>query len=165
MIRHEDLEETFVELVDHSVEEVELDISPTAKSYVVEVLCSFVRRPLPSSSAHLIDLLRDGLNATGNMRTEYLRVTGDLAMVVSGVFPDSLERKHRRYAINLGDIMDIGQQAYNSIYSQPYEELACNFPEIVEVLHTVGGKISLVSRDLEKYVIRRRYIDDRIARR
>ncbi len=165
MIRQEGPEETFTELVNRSVAEVELDISPVAKSYVVEVLCSFVRRPLQLNVVELIDLLRDGLSAEGSMRVEYLRVTGDLAMVVSGVFPDSLERKQRRYTINLGDIMDIGQEAYTHIYREPYEELAYSFPEIIDALHGVSGKISIISQDLEKYISRRRYIDVRIARR
>ncbi len=165
MIRRDRPEEVFAELVNHSVAEVELDISPLAESYVVEVLCSFVRRPLQLNSVELIDLLRDGLNATGNIRVEYLRITGDLAMLVSGVFPDSLERAQRRYAIDMGDIMDIGQQAYTHIDREPYDELAYSFPEIVDVLHGVSGKIAIISQDLEKYVKRRRCIDVRIARR
>jgi hypothetical protein len=166
MIRRESVEDTFTELVDHSVEEIELDISPTAKSYVVGVLCSFVRRPeVSGQSVQLVDLLRDGLSATGNIRTEYLRITGDLAMVVSGVFPDSIERKHRRSTHDLGYVMDIGQKAYISIYKEPFEELADNFAEIVDVLNNVSGKLYLISKDLEKYVSRRRFIDARITRR
>lgn len=165
MIRREGITETFTELVDHSVEKIELAISPTAKSYVVEVLCSFVRRPaISSQSVQLMDLLRDGLNATGNIRTEYLRITGDLAMVVSGVFPDSLDRKHRRCAFDIGYVMDIGQRAYTNICKEPFEELADNFAEITDVLNTVSGDICLISRDLEKYMRRRRCIDARIAR-
>jgi hypothetical protein len=142
------------------------DISPSARTYVVEVVCGFVKQPhAANQSVYLIDLLRDGLNCEGSMRTEYLRITGDMAMFVSGIFPDSLDRQHRLHAADLGYVMDIGQTAYNNIPREPFAELAYKFPEIIEVLNVVGGKIKLVSKDIQKYVLRRRYIDDRIARR
>lgn len=165
MILRDGIVRTFTELVDHSVEEVELGISPIAKSYVVEVLCSFVNRPVVSGqSVQLMDLLRDGLSATGNIRIEYLKVTGDIALFVSGVFPDSLDCKSKRTAFDLGYVMDIGQKAYTHIDREPFEELADNFPEIIDVLNIVSGELDLISKDLEKYIGRRRCIDARIAR-
>jgi len=114
-------------------------------------------------SIYLNDLLRKAFDSNGRVRTEYLRVAGDIALFVSGIFPDSIES--RRNWFNLGDYIDIGQKAYDNINTTTFDELATKFPEVVEMLNDVSIRINLASVDLMKYIQRRRHIDARVARR
>lgn len=139
-------------------------ISPSAEGYVVEVLCTFVSAPhADPCSLHLNDLLRKGLDAEGLIRQEYLKVTGDLALFMSGVFPDRLETRTRRTAYSLGYLIDIGRVAYDSIQLELFEELSDNFPQIVDALNDVSIRIKLTRLDLIQYLKRRKQIDARIT--
>jgi len=156
------LEETFTDLIGTSLEN---EISPSAESYVIEVVASL------SSGVHemvtrgvvLNELLREALDSNGLIRREYLRVTGDVALFVSGIFPESLES--RKTWFHLGDYIDIGQTAYSNIKTEVFDELSIKFPQVVNVLNTVSIKIDLTSKDLAKYIRRRRTIDARVTRR
>jgi len=158
------IEYTFTELICTSIERQALEISPPAESYIVEMVSSFTTvTHVVQKSIYLNDLLRKAFDSSGKVRTEYLRVAGDVALFVSGIFPESLES--RRNWFNLGDYIDIGQKAYDNINTTTFDELAIKFPEVVEVLNDVSIRIKLASVDLMKYMQRRRYIDARITRR
>ncbi len=159
------LEDTFTGLVSASLEDSNLTVSPIVEAYIVEMLGSLssgVHEMVPRST-FLIDLLRRALDSGGLIRREYLRVTGDVALFVSGIFPDSLES--RKTAFKLGNYIDIGQLAYRQIRTSVFDELSVKFPEVVDVLNTVSIKIDLTSLDMSKYLGRRRAIDARITRR
>ncbi len=158
------VEETFTHLVGDAMEDK--TISPLAEGYVVEVLCTCVTASnADPRSLRLEDLLRLGLDAEGNMRREYLRVTGDLALFVSGIFPDSFNARTRKTAYTMGHYIDIGRAAYDNIESEVFEELADNFPQIVDSLNDVSVRLSLTSYDIQGYIDRRRLIDARTTRR
>lgn len=158
------LERTFVELIDTSIERQALDVSPLAESYVVEMLVGFTDAThLVRESIYLKDLLRKALDLEGRVRKEYLRTAGDVALFITGIFPDSL--KSRRNSFNLGDYIDIGQEAYYHINADVFDELAVIFPEMVEVLNEVSAKMKLTSSNIIDYINRRRYIDARVTRR
>ncbi|MBD3260540.1 MAG: hypothetical protein GF334_02510 [Candidatus Altiarchaeales archaeon] len=141
-------------------------ISPPVEGYVVEVLCTFSNAPHANPrSLHLNDLLRKGLDSEGLIKREYLRITGDLALFVSGIFPDSLEVKSRSVAYDLGYYIDVGRKAYDNLNTLLYEELADNFPQIVDGLNEVSIDIRLTKRDMERYINRRKQIDARATRR
>ncbi len=161
-VRHEKLEEVFSELIGPALEEEEL--SAPAETYVIEVLTdlsSGVHEMVPRS-LFLKDLLRRALDSNGLIRREYLRVTGDVALLISGIFPDSLES--RKTCFKLGDYIDIGQVAYSHIQTEVFEELSVKFPQIVGVLNTVSIRIDLTSSDISKYICRRRIINARVTR-
>lgn len=161
----ETIVEAFTDLVGTSIEDSCLDISPYAEAYVIEVLTdlsSGVHEMVPRS-VYLNDLLRKALDSDGLVRREYLRVTGDVALFVSGIFPDSLES--RKTWFNLTDYIDIGQTAYSNINADIFEELSVKFPQIVDVLNSVSVRIELTSKDLARYVKRRRAVDAKITRR
>lgn len=161
----ETLEEAFTDLIGSSLAENELQISPNAEAYVIEVVASLSSgvHEMASRSVYLNDLLRKALDSDGIVRTEYLRVTGDVALFVCGIFPDIFES--RRTCFHVGDYIDIGQTAYSHLHADVFSELSRKFPQIVDVLNTVSVRIDLTSRDLSRYIKRRRAIDARITRR
>lgn len=158
------LEATFTDLVGSAMEGKL--ISPPAEGYVIEVLCTFTTAPnADPRSLRLEDLLRRGLDSEGFIRREYLRVTGDLALFVSGIFPDSFDAKSRKTAYDLGNYIDMGRMAYDNIQTGIFSELADNFPQIVDALNDVSVRIQLSRNDLAAYLNRRRMIDARTTSR
>jgi len=158
------VEETFTYLVGSAMEDK--TISPLAEGYVVEVLCTCVTAPnADPRSLRLEDLLRLGLDAEGHIRQEYLRVAGDLALFVSGIFPDSFNARTKKTAYTMGHYIDIGRAAYDNIESEVFEELADNFPQIVDSLNDVSVRLRLTGHDIQGYIDRRRLIDARTTRR
>lgn len=164
-IVRETLEETFTDLIGTSLEENAIEISPHVETYVIEVMASLSSgvHTMASRSMFLNDLLRKALDSDGLIRREYLRVTGDVALFVSGIFPDSLESKKTWF--HLGDYIDIGQTAYSNIRSDVFDELSIKFPQVVDVLNSVSVQIDITSKDLSRYIRRRRTIDARVTRR
>ncbi len=164
VIVYHTIERTFTELIGTSIERQDLDISPLAESYLIELISSFTTAThVVRESIYLNDLLRKALHSEGPIRKEYLRVTGDIALFVSGIFPDSLESRHSWF--DIGYYIDIGQEAYDSIDTDIFNELAIKFPELVEMLNEVSIKIDLTAVDIERYIKRRGYIDVRTTRR
>lgn len=161
----ETIQEAFTDLISTSLEDTDIEISRHAETYVIEVVASLSSgvHEMASRSVFLNDLLRKALDSDGLVRREYLRVTGDVALFVSGIFPDSLET--RRNWFHIGDYIDIGQTAYGNIRTATFDELSLKFPDLVDVLNTVSVKIDLTSKDLARYIRRRRTIDARIASR
>lgn len=159
----ENLEWHFAELLGESLSE---EISLPAEIYVLDLLTDLSSgvHSMAPRSIFLKDLLRSALKSKGLARREYLRVTGDVALFVSGIFPDSFEREHRKIGFNLGDYIDIGQTAYSYLDTEVYEELSIKFPQVVEVLNSLSININLTSIEIDKYIKRRRQIDARIAR-
>jgi hypothetical protein len=157
------IEETFTELLSSCIGE---GVSPFAEKYVVSVLVE--RANVPNAdprSLRLEDLLRRGLDSEGYIRAEYLRVTGDIALFVSGIFPDSFYTLSRKTAYDLGDYIDIGRTAYGNIDSEIFNEVSDRFPYIVDVLNEVSMRLGLTSHDVLKYLERRRLIDGRTTYR
>jgi len=164
LLSHESLEEIFRELIGASVRKLEVEISPVVEEYMVDVTTGLATRPyLVSKVVYLNDLLRTGLDSVGHIRGEYLRVTGDMALCISGIFPDCLES--RRIQFNVGDYIDIGVMAYGNINVDIFDEMSKKFPEMVDILNLVSMRIDLTSKDLAKYIKKRRLIDARTSRR
>ncbi len=161
---NETIEHAFTDLIGASIERQDLDISPLAESYVVELISGFTTATyVVSESIYLNDLFRKALDSNGQVRKEYLRVTGDVALFVSGFFSDNIES--RLNGFNLGEYIDIGQKAYDNINTTTFDELATKFPEVVEMLNDVSIRIKLTPADLMRYAQRRSYIDVRVTRR
>lgn len=164
-ISKESIVEVFSDLIISTIHVYQIEISPLAETYVIEVVSdlSAAAHTAASRPAFLPDLLRQGLDSQGRVRQEYLRATGDVALFISGIFPDSLESRRNWYT--LGDFIDIGKQAYGNIHSDVFDELSEKFPEVVEVLNSVSEKINLLSTDIHRYIRRRATIDARLVRR
>lgn len=158
-VSREKLPEVFARLITASLKVQKLELSQPAEDYVVSVVSdlSSVSHELAPRSIVVVDLLRKGLNADGYVRASYLRVAGDVALFVSGIFPDSLES--RKVCFTIGDYISIGQQAYGGIQIEVFDELSKKFPRVVNVLNAVSDEIDLLSRDIQRYIQRRRNID------
>lgn len=163
-VSKEGVVEVFSDLIISTIRICEVQISPLVETYVIEAVSdlSSVAYSAATRPAFLPDLLRQGLDSQGRVRQEYLRVTGDVALFISGIFPDSLENRRNWYT--LGDFIDIGQQAYGNIHSDIFDELSEKFPEVVEVLNSVSAKINLLSTDIHRYIRRQAAIDARLVR-
>ncbi len=156
--------EVFTELVGSALKGKCID--PLIESHVVEVLCAGVHATyIDPRSFRIEDMLRFGLDAQGYTRNVYLRITGDMALFVSGIFPDSFYAKSRRTEYDLGHYIDIGRKAYDNTESEILKDLSDNFPQIVEALNDLSIKLKLTSHDVQKYADRRRLIDARTTRR
>lgn len=155
------LEEAFTDLVRPRIND---SISYTAEVYVIETVSNFVTAShADPKSIHLNDLLQKGLDSDGWVGKEYLKVTGDLALFISGIFPDSLDSK--RTAYSLGYYIDVGRTAYENLRTELFTELADKFPQVVDILNDVSVRIDLTNKDLAKYLKRRRTLDARTTRR
>lgn len=160
VILSDNLEDTFLDLVSVSIGE-DL-ITPVAKKYVVNVLCTFSVSPhIDPCSLHLNDLLRKGLACDNSMRSEYLRVAGDLALFSSGIFPDRFETLSKKTAYDIGYFIDLGRTAYDNLNLVLFDELSEKFPSIVEGLNDLSLKIKLTKTNLMSYLKRRKQIEDR----
>ena len=159
LITEEDLVDLFSDLINSAIETQGVKINPVSEAYLVRVVCELSSLPHSSLSrpVFLPDLLRQGLNSQGSMRQEYLRITGDICLLVTGIFPESLEDRHVWYSLT--DVMGMGQKAYGHMGILVFDELSSKFPELVEVLNVVGEKVNLISTDLRKYLIRRKSLD------
>ena len=156
------MEDTFKDLV----EGTRCSVSPSIECYVVNLLCEFITAVhAHPRSVHLTELLRTGLQAEGDIRQEYLRVTGDTALFISGIFPDSFEALSRKTAYDLGYFVDVGRTAYAYIQTDLFGELADSFPLIVDMLNEISINIQLTRRDLRNYIRRRQQLDARTTRR
>jgi len=163
LVNKDTLGKVFSDLIETSLKSQHVKISPLAEVYIVEAmsdLSSATHALSPRSNVVLPDLLRKGLEADGLVRLEYLRVTGDLALFVSGIFPDSLERRSNWFT--LGEFIDMGQKAYGSLDADVFCELSDKFPEVVDVLNLVSEKIHLLSTDMDRYFKRRKAITSRL---
>jgi hypothetical protein len=155
----EKLPEVFSSLITVSLKRQKLELSQMAEDYVVSVVSdlSSAAHDLAPRTTAVADLLRKGLNSDGYVRASYLRVAGDVALFVSGIFPDRFES--RKVYFTLGDYIDMGRQAYGGIRVEVFDELSIKFSEVVSVLNTVSDEIDLLSRDIQRYINRRRSID------
>jgi len=163
LVDKEKIDKVFSELIETSLKSQRVKISQNAEVYIVEVLCdlsSAAQALSPKSNVFLPDLLRRGLESHGFVRREYLRVTGDLALLASGIFPDSLEKRNNWFT--LGEFIDMGQKAYGSINADVFCELSNKFPEVVDVLNLVSEKMHLLSTDMDRYFKRRKAITSRL---
>jgi len=164
-IERENLSEVFSGLISKTREEHEVNLTDFSQQYVVGVLCGFIDAPevLPGGAVYPGDLLRLAADQKGLIRSEYLRLCGDVALFVSGIFPDSLDT--RRRALTLGDYIDVGREAYGRVGGMIFSELSGNFPVLVDILNDVSIDIDLTRRDLARYIRRRRQIDERLTYR
>jgi len=147
----------FAELVASALGETQVQPSPMAIAYLIELLDSRVRVTAPVADA---DADADAEQATlaeglllarlqrGSNRLRRLRNLGDRALFVAGFFGDSLSRSvvdidyygdvGRAAYANLAD--SLAQQLRENVWPGLYSELAERFNEFVDVLAEVGDR-------------------------
>ena len=143
--------EYFKELVDVALSHQRLNTQELTAYYVVQLLASFLQRPLTDDTrddAPLAVRLAQALESGGVRQRGTLKEIGDVALFVSGFFSDSLNRK----LVDVDYYVSIGGCAYNALsrvetdtFSPVFAELGEKFVGFVDVLSEVSERTSCTS--------------------
>ena len=156
------LSDYFSVLLEDAAQNQHYPLSPLTKSYVTQVLVSFhetaklffqagVRVPV------LADILSEALEADLYRRIILLQQMGDTSLMVSGFFPEALNRR----SVNLDYYQRMGELAYNQLHAlrEPqniFRELSHEFSRlsllINEISENTQGKSASTLRLLEMYL-------------
>jgi hypothetical protein len=152
VLRRESAVEYFKELVEVALSHQRLNTQELTAYYVVQLLASFLQRPLTddrTDAAPLAVRLAQALEG-GAVRQQRatLKEIGDVALFVSGFFSDSLNRK----LVDVDYYVSIGGCAYNALsrvetdtFSPVFAELGEKFVGFVDVLSEVSERASCTS--------------------
>ena len=151
--------EFFQGLVADAVSNQNVPATEETVYYLVNLLSSFMHsKALFSKTADglklqpLAEIYGEALAAPSNdVRNQALKRLGDLALFISGVFTDSLNRKvvDVDYYIAMGGnaysyLSDNSKKAFRwHVFSDVFEELATNFTAFVDVLGEVSEQTNL----------------------
>jgi len=143
--------EYFKELVDVALSHQRLNTQELTACYVVQLLASFLQRPLTDDTRDDTPLavrLAQALESGGARQRVTLKEIGDVALFVSGFFSDSLNRK----LVDVDYYVSIGGRAYNVLsrvetdtFSPVFAELGEKFVGFVDVLSEVSERTSCTS--------------------
>lgn len=125
------------------VEEAEQDygchLDEAMQSYLVFTLMRFARSQRLNSQALAIDYLRSH-QLPSNLRSEQLRDIGDQCLLVSGLYPQSAEKRQ----VGVSYYVDLGRSAYHHIstvtqksIAELYQQLAESFILLMDLLQTI----------------------------
>ena len=145
--------ELFRELVTEAVEHQNLKPSPASVRYLIDLLDGFVH---PEGRYHRADVVPDrplaelfltAVSSDGMRRFSLLKLSGDVALFISGVFSDSLKGG----AVDVDYYNKLGGCAYltvaDSCVSREgaplFEELAAGFGDFTDVLSEVSENCGL----------------------
>jgi hypothetical protein len=151
VFRQESAVEYFKELVDGALTHQGLATQELTAFYVVQLLASFLQRPVGGDAEDQMPLavrLAHALESGGIRQRESLRQIGDVSLFVSGFFSDSLHRK----LVDVDYYVSIGGCAYNALsrvetdtFSSVFAELGEKFVGFVDVLSEVSERTSCAS--------------------
>jgi hypothetical protein len=151
VFRQESAVEYFRELVEGALTHQGLATQELTAFYVVQLLASFLQRPVTGDICDdkpLALRLGEALETGGMKQRATLRQIGDVSLFTSGFFSDSLQRK----LVDIDYYVAIGGYAYNALsrvetdrLSPVYAELAEKFVAFVDVLSEVSERTSCIS--------------------
>jgi hypothetical protein len=151
VFRRESAVEYFKELVDVALSHQRLNTQELTAYYVVQLLASFLQRPLTDDTRDDTPLavrLAQALESGGARQRVTLKEIGDVALFVSGFFSDSLNRK----LVDVDYYVSIGGRAYNVLsrvetdtFSPVFAELGEKFVGFVDVLSEISERTSCAS--------------------
>lgn len=151
VFRGESAVEYFKELVDGALSHQGLATQELTAYYVVQLLASFLQRPVSPDQKDQPPLavrLARALDAGGVQQRASLREIGDVSLFISGFFSESLARK----LVDVDYYVSIGGCAYNALsrvetdtFSPVFAELATKFVGFVDVLTEVSERTSCAS--------------------
>lgn len=145
----------FHDYVERALREHGLDLTPRAEWYVVQVLAEQAKEPLPPDEPLAILLARSQQAETAEKVRE-LRALGDMTLVSSGFFAESL----RRTMVDPEYYIAIGQAAYDEAgtllrlnaprraLADTLGEMAQRFPALVPVLAAIAEESSANGLDV-----------------
>jgi hypothetical protein len=151
VFRQESAVEYFKELVDKALTHQGLATQELTAFYVVQLLASFLQRPVAGAAEDQMPLavrLAQALESGGMRKRESLREIGDVSLFISGFFSDSLHRK----LVDVDYYVSIGGCAYNALsrvetdtFSSVFAELGEKFVGFVDVLSEISERTSCAS--------------------
>ncbi|HJZ74952.1 MAG TPA: hypothetical protein VKE51_24625 [Vicinamibacterales bacterium] len=151
VFRRESAVEYFKDLVEVALSHQRLNTQELTAYYVVQLLASFLQRPLSDDRTDATPLalrLARALEGGAVRQRATLRDIGDVALFVSGFFSDSLNRK----LVDIDYYVSIGGRAYNALgrvetdtFSPVFAELGEKFVGFVDVLSEVSERTSCAS--------------------
>jgi hypothetical protein len=151
VFRRESAVEYFKELVDVALAHQRLNTQELTAYYVVQLLASFLQRPLADERRDDVPLavrFAQALESGGARQRVTLKEIGDIALFVSGFFSDSLNRK----MVDVDYYVSIGGRAYNMLsrvetdtFSPVFAELGEKFVGFVDVLNEVSERTACAS--------------------
>jgi hypothetical protein len=136
--------EYFKELVDGALARQGVAAQELTAFYVVQLLASFMQRPVTDADADDAPLafrLAQALESGGSRQRHSLKQIGDLSLFVSGFFSDSLNRK----LVDVDYYASIGGYAYNTLSRSETDTFASVFAELGEKFVTFADVLSEVS--------------------
>ena len=127
----------FGELVDEAAARQDERPSTESTTYLVQLLAGFVapselhRRTETDSEATVAEIFAAAMGIQGMRRFALLKLAGDLSLFISGVLPDSLDRR----AVGFDYYQQIGGIAYGTAASDSHS------PEVTELFRELCGKL------------------------
>ena len=145
--------ELFTELVADAMDHQKFHSSPGSTAYLVQLLATFVRpdslyaRMEVRPDQPLAEIYLTAVCADGMRRFTLFKLSGDLALFISGIFSDSLKRQ----TVDVDYYGTLGGRAYATVavschsreQATLFEELATNFGRFVDVLGEVSESCGL----------------------
>ncbi|OGP14525.1 MAG: hypothetical protein A3I75_00785 [Deltaproteobacteria bacterium RIFCSPLOWO2_02_FULL_50_16] len=148
--------EYFRELVQEALGHQKITASGESEFYLVNLLHDFIdsshlfqNAPEGKKDEPLALMLARALQSDHHQKIQILKHLGDIALYISGFFPESMHRK----IINIDYYIQMGGAAYqtvstlmgNKIFTKLFEELSTKFIPFVDILSEVSEKSLLKS--------------------
>lgn len=127
-----------------------LKLCMLSSEYVVSVLCDFVKSDMLTNLTEdetpfplMVSLYQKSIASAPLNKFNDFRNIGDVALFISGIFPDFIQRKKslvgKDYYINMGKT---GYSCASKLikvkeFSMVFNELSNNFPKIVDALNLI----------------------------
>ena len=126
-------------LVREAEQDYGVQLDEAMQSYLVFTLMRFARNQQLNSHALAIDYLNTH-HLPNNLRSEQLRNIGDQCLLVSGLYPQSAEKR----LVGVTYYVDLGRSAYHHIstvtqkgIAELYQQLAESFILLMDLLQTI----------------------------
>lgn len=152
LVRSHNSVEYFKDLVERAMQRQGFASSDLSSFYLVQLLDAFVDAEQIYASAEvekdqpLAELLCHALRSEGNRRFTLLKLTGDVALFISGFFSDSIARRR----MELDYYVRMGGYAYGRAAGEGPQEVAAVFQELstkfgrfVDVLNEISEESQL----------------------
>ncbi|VAW53444.1 hypothetical protein MNBD_GAMMA06-701 [hydrothermal vent metagenome] len=126
-------------LVREAEQDFGCQLNETMQSYLVFTLMRFAKNPQLNAQALAIDYLNSH-HLSNSLQSEQLRNIGDQCLLVSGLFPQSAEKRQ----VGVTYYVDLGRSAYHHIstvtqkgIAELYLQLADSFVLLMDLLQTI----------------------------
>jgi hypothetical protein len=126
-------------LVQDAEQDYGCHLDEAMQSYLVFTLMRFAKNQQLNAGALAIDYLTS-YHLPANLRSEQLRNIGDQCLLVSGLYPQSAEKRQ----VGVSYYVDLGRSAYHHIstvtqrgIAELYQQLAESFILLMDLLQTI----------------------------